>query len=64
MRICPKCKAKNKEGAKYCADCGHEFGVIIRPSPKNGGGQRGTKDPYYVGTTIDGTEISHDPHRN
>jgi predicted Zn-ribbon and HTH transcriptional regulator len=35
MRICPKCKTQNREGAKFCTNCGYEFGVIIRPPSRD-----------------------------
>jgi hypothetical protein len=64
MRICPTCNTNNKESAIVCKQCGHKFGKIIRPSKKNdGGGKKVGKDPYHVGTTIDGTEITYDPRR-
>jgi hypothetical protein len=64
MRTCPKCNTKNKEGAKFCTQCGHPFGSIIRPPTKNdGGGKKGGKDPYHVGEYIDGSEVTFDPRR-
>jgi predicted amidophosphoribosyltransferase len=59
MRICPNCNTKNKESAKFCAQCGHPFGSIIRP-PRPDGGSGGNNDQYYVGTTQDGVRISYD----
>jgi len=38
MRTCPKCNTKNKEGAKFCTQCGYPFGLIIRTRKLGGGG--------------------------
>ncbi len=38
---CPKCQFENREGVKFCSECGHEFELIcpecgtnIRPGSK------------------------------